>query len=306
MTLQEIIEEFKKDLSGAADAFLKAGLQLFHTRASQAQGQVALVNMSIGCELLVKAFLSRFNIALIISDLSPEDTITFLAPDKIPHSKRSNSTIKLKFRDFKSKEFADCLSMLYALRPEIKEIYGSSLRRIVKARNSGVHSTIASHNIHDVDRAAHVVLKLQECIGKEAESYFVPSKDDNRFLEQFNATRAENVKKVLEAARQNFQLSTFKEIDIVSGGWEEENEACPICGCDGILSGTTEYEVEMSAPDDIDEYLTFYASSFFCDACKLDLQDEEEMRLAGLETVYDRSEDLAKWHFENIPEDGYY
>lgn len=299
MAFKEIIKEFQDDLVRAADAFLTIGMRSFHHRRnSQAEMQVAMVNIAIACELLTKAFLARVGPALILADLTPADMVAFQAYSLFPEQQKSNAAVKLKFREFKSREFGDCLTMLYALKPDIKSTYASNLQRILRARNGGAHSAIASHEIHDVDRAAYVVLKIHENIGKDSRSRYETSKEDQKFLSKFDAARSERVRKALEDAQKKFHASNFKAIDTDADGWDEISIPCPICGSAALLAGETEHDGGQSGPEEYDEWLTFNATEFSCKGCGLKLEDEEELRLAGIEAEHDRSEQMEEWHHD--------
>ena len=48
----------------------------------------------------------------------------------------------------------------------------------------------------------------------------------------------------------------------------------------------------------INPSLDFFASGFHCWECGLKLYDSEELRLAGMNTLYDRSGDIDRWFTE--------
>ena len=45
----------------------------------------------------------------------------------------------------------------------------------------------------------------------------------------------------------------------------------------------------------ISQNLLFYADSFLCENCGLELHDVDELGLAGLSIVYDRNLDIDNW-----------
>lgn len=299
--MNKVIQEFQRDLSIAATSFVNEGLASFHRSASQNTQQVALVNIAIGCELLIKAYLARKSVALIFSDLSPEDQVALQCPKELKKGQRSNSAVKLKFREMKTRQFDDCLSMLYVFEPQLRERFGSGLKRISLMRNVGAHQVLSSHAVHEVDRSADVVLQLFEELKAEAKCWRPQNKEDAAFLKRFSAERNAAVKKAIEDARKRFQAEAFllSEFDKDDCDWEEYGIECPVCGSTANLAGTTEYE--RSGRDPEDEMLTFFASSFECDGCGLKLGDEEEMRLAGIDTGIDRNDDLDRWHDGDEP-----
>jgi len=72
---------------------------------------------------------------------------------------------------------------------------------------------------------------------------------------------------------------------------------CPIC------ENTATYYGEIEETQDSDGlHLTFLSESFSCEACGLELEDYEELELAGMETSIDRDYDVDQWAEEH----GYY
>jgi len=298
--MEKIVTVFQADMSSAANAFFEEGLGSFHRSRSPAQQQVALVNMAIGCELLMKAYLARKSAPLIFDGLSPEDEVALHCPKDISGGKRSNSALKLKFRELKTKQFDACLNMVFALKPKLKEKYGSGLRRLVLIRNLGAHCAFPAHAAHEVDRSAYIALKLYDELSKDAKCWRLEKKEDKTFLKRFSEETNVRIKKTLEEARKRFQNDSFsaKDFNRVPQDWEEYSTECPVCDCGARLEGTTEHDGQMVAEDEYDENLTFLTSSLECEACGLKLASEEELRLAGVDTVIDRSEDLNHWPHE--------
>lgn len=82
--------------------------------------------------------------------------------------------------------------------------------------------------------------------------------------------------------------------------------ACPICESWGILNGYTEDDL-VEDEDGAFPALGFFAEAFNCDECGLSLEDVEELKLAGIDTHYDRSDDIDRWFAEQgNPYDEYY
>lgn len=284
---------------------MRTGYLTLHASKAHPDKQVALANIAISGELLIKAYLARKDLSLVLSDLSPEDQVAFHSPKKFSVRERSSTAIKLKFREFRSKELSECLSMLYAFRPKVRSTYGSHLNRIGRIRNGGVHSAITPNATHDVDRAAFVVLKLNEELGKSAGVAYTPTKDDAQFLKRFSTERVEAVQRALDAARKRFHSKDFKPEDHDSSDWDSIPGSCPVCDCKGELHGETIHDAELGYKDEYDESLTFNAYAFTCTSCGLKLEDEEALRLAGVEREVDRSEDLDRWHEESFQNEAF-
>lgn len=71
----------------------------------------------------------------------------------------------------------------------------------------------------------------------------------------------------------------------------------------GLLSGSTEIEgIPEYGGGTAGYVLSFNADSFECTACGLLLEDVEELKLANLETNYDRNQDMDKWMNEFEPD----
>jgi hypothetical protein len=76
-----------------------------------------------------------------------------------------------------------------------------------------------------------------------------------------------------------------------------------VCGSDAILEGDTEYDVVDDNGDDIpDLLLTFFGNSFYCKDCGLKLEDYDELEIAGIDPIIDRSEEVDEW----MDQHGYY
>jgi hypothetical protein len=63
---------------------------------------------------------------------------------------------------------------------------------------------------------------------------------------------------------------------------------CPVCRNDALVNGYTESIIGRKG----EEILLFYAYFFICDACGLELNDDEELKFVGIPTTIDRSDEL--------------
>ena len=124
------------------------------------------------------------------------------------------------------------------------------------------------------------------------------TEEDKKFLSSFNEERIQRVHEKIELAKKKARTLTGGLSSTSVDGWEFHATDCPICRSKGVLTGTTELSGVQTAPDDFDPQLDFSADGFECDECGLKLDDFQELRLAGMETNYDRSEQLDKWFRE--------
>lgn len=302
-SIQKLSSNFQRELSHAASAFLQEGLATFHRARIPPLQQVALVNIAVACELLTKAYLAKKSLSLVFSDLSPEEMVTLQFVKDISAEAQSPVALKLKFREFRFRTFSDCLSMLYTFKPALRSEYGSALFNLGSIRNAGVHSAISSNAVHDIDRSAYVALKLFQEIRSDAGSFFYQKPADVTFLKRFSEAQNTKVRKALDTARRIFRSKAFVVTHSESDGWDEYLIDCPVCDCHALVTGTTENEGDLVGPDEYEETLNFYATSFACNGCKLKLSNEEEMRLAGVDRIIDRSADLDGWHESHYDDD---
>jgi len=110
----------------------------------------------------------------------------------------------------------------------------------------------------------------------------------------------------IENAKKQSKTLDLVERSVFVDGWYTYVTCCPICNSDGVLVGTTEdcFEYDMDGNPE-GGGLAFFADSFECDMCGLKLDDVEELRLAGMETDYDRSDEHDRWLEEKSAEYDY-
>jgi hypothetical protein len=170
------------------------------------------------------------------------------------------------------------------------------------SRNASVHSVFPSFQRYEIERVAFIALQLFLKLQEESQSHFYSlSEQDKKFLNTFEDVRLNQVRKKIEAAKEtskkNDNVVHYEFIDD-EFYWEQTYGECPICGNDAILSGYTELRSELNFDKTSNEWLEFYADTFLCERCGLELTDDEELRLAGIDTVRDRSDDLERWYYE--------
>lgn len=122
--------------------------------------------------------------------------------------------------------------------------------------------------------------------------------EDKKFLDNFKEERIERVRKAIESAKEKAHKLPQSKSYISTDDWEVYTTECPVCGNDAILEGYTEIVAEQDDIDSWSQGLDFFADTFKCEECGLALDESEELRLAGIDTHYDRSDEMDKWSYE--------
>lgn len=321
MNLEIISRQIQSDyaikLAKPAIDYLINGLSIFHDYQRMRQyrnPQVATGNLSISIELMIKAYIAHKNLFLLLKGLPIEAKLLLICPSQLPSS-FNPKIFEIDFKEgtFSSVEFDECVSLLYAFNPELRRNLQSHFRYIAKTRNASVHSFVPSIHNYEVERIAYTALKTYEALSKDEpliHSHYAFTEKDSRFLSHFDANRIECVQKAIENAKlqakkvnenQSFDFSGYPK-------WDFGILKCPVCESKGIAVGET--EIAQGAPDQFGELpepsLWFYPDSFHCDECGLQLNDYQELVLAGVvvddQSQCDRTEDMdefLQWKKEN-------
>lgn len=301
-------EEFKK----SAISYLKVGLEVFHktNRSTSLISQPALGNLGIAVELMLKAFIVKNNPLLLFKGLPIELQVLFVCPDSL--SKDFNwrpYDIDLRSFKYETKELNECISLFYVLLPEHKQELNPHMVLLSRYRNVSVHSALPSFQSYEVPKVAFLALRLLSILQSQkaiAEYAHIITKDDKQFLSTFKLERIDRVKKKIEDAKKKSKHIATGKVSLSADVWENYVTKCPICESDGILSGFTDMRAEGSE-EYPDVWLEFFADGFTCEECGLQLDDTEELKLAGVELVYERPNDLDAWYKEQYePDPGEY
>jgi len=304
-----ITRELYIDLQSSASGYLRAGIKMFYDLRtySWVSIQPAVGNLGIAIELMLKALIVKKNPIFIFKGLPCELQALFVCPEALPKDfswRPFDIDLRLSNK-YDTKELNDCISLFGMFHPEYKQELSSHFQLLSRCRNTSVHFIMPSLQRYELERIAYLALRLATI----TESARVLSKDDTKFLSEFKAERIERVKKKIEEAREKAKrITSTGEALVGEDDWGSYLTECPVCKTDGILSGGTElgYDRADDEGDIPDERLDFFADSFTCEECGLKLDDSEELRLAGMELFYDRSEDLDAWHREyDTPDYGF-
>jgi hypothetical protein len=268
--------------------------------------QPAIGNLGIAIELMLKVFIAKKNPIFIFKGLPCELQALFVCPEHLPKDFSWRPfEIDLRSSKYDSKELNDCISLFNMFQPEHKQELSSHFQLLSRCRNASVHFVLPSFQKYELERIAYLALRIA-LITK------VPrllTKNDSKFLSEFKAERIDRVKKKIEEAREKARRITATGESLVSAdGWDSYMTECPVCSSEGVLSGNSDvgFDAPSEEGDPPDDRLDFFADSFICEECGLVLDDSEELRLAGMDLVYDRSDELGDWYKENSPDYGEY
>ena len=293
-----ITQYLHEELKNSAVHYLRAGLELFHKarKTSSLNIQVALGNLGIAVELMLKAFIVKSSPLLLFKGMPIELQVLFACPDSLPRDfNRRPYDIDLRSFKYETKGLDECISLFYVLLPEHKQELYSHFQLLSRYRNASVHSALPSFQNYEVERFAFLALRLLlilQSLKIISEFGHISTKDDKQFLSAFKIERIDRVKNKIEDAKEKSKHIPTGRSSLSVDGWESYVTQCPICESDGVLSGYTDIHVE-GPEEDLDASLDFFADGFTCEDCGLQLDDTEELKLAGIDLHYDRSSYLG-------------
>lgn len=316
MSLENLSKQIQLDyvnqLAKNAIGYLKIGLSVFHEYRHLGQygsPQVAIGNLAISVELMLKCFIAKKNLSLLFKGLPLEAKLLLICPSELPFSfTPKNFEIDFRAGVYPTLELDECIATLYIFNPEIRQNLQSHLRYIARTRNASVHSIVPAIHSYETERVAYTALKLYEALSVDGifgYKIYSISKADTEFLLRFDSERIERVQKAIEdAKKRGKKLARNSSFFLSDDDWYFCTLTCPVCGSDGIAEGQT--EISQGEPDqngDLPEQmLWFFPDSFQCDDCGLKLNDYDELRLAGLEmddeSKFDRTKmmsEFLKW-----------
>lgn len=290
-----LLEEFKNSAIG----YLKIGLETFHkaNKSENLRSQPALGNLGIAVELMLKTFIISNNPLLLFEGLPIELQVLFTCPGSLPKDFNLRPyDIDLRSFKYNTKELNECIALFFVLLPEHKQELNAYMQLLSRYRNASVHSVLPSFQSFEVQRVAFLALRLLSILQFRkiiSEYAHIITKDDKQFLSVFKLERIDRVKKIIESAKEKSKHISSGSVSLSVDDWESYVTQCPICKSDAILSGYTDLRVE--GQDEPDISLDFFADGFNCEECGLELNDVEELRLAGIELFYDRSSEINAW-----------
>jgi hypothetical protein len=311
---EAIKNDLQYELASSASEYLRLGLELFHKERKNSTSNVQSIigNLSVAIELMIKAFLATQNPSLIFTNLPLELKIFFSSPEGISQTTGWRAyELELRSFSYKTLELHESVSAFNIYFPEERQRLQAYFRLLADIRNKSLHASLPSFQKYQLERIGYLAISAFEILRpKMSKNVYWPglSPVDKKFFESFNEKRIENVHKKIESAKQKAKKLTSAAPSISASDWEEFVTECPICKSDGMLTGITESDTNQSGPDEYEVTIAFEADGFQCEECGLILDDFEELRLAGMDTVYDRNDDIDKWFrdTEGDPHSEYY
>lgn len=299
------------ELARSGIGYLKTGLELFHKECNSTYPLIepAIGNLATAVELMIKAFLAKNNLVLLFKDLPLELKILFMCPENLSPDSLNLRIYDTELRSFRYKTFEldELIASFYIFFPEKRQVLRPYFRLLSRCRNASIHLSLPSFQRYELERTAYLALNVFQILADKkylSSLYYRLTKEDERFLSEYNEERIERVRNKIEKAKENAKKIEAKDIGISVDSWDAYETACPICGCGGMLMGDTQVEADFDEDGIANPYLIFLADTFECDGCGIRLDDVEELKLAGMDIVYQRSDsDMDKWTAEMVPDD---
>ncbi|MBA7676145.1 hypothetical protein ES703_84386 [subsurface metagenome] len=301
--MKEVQNNLTQDLIRASAGYARAGLALLHiTEGFVSNPQVAIGNLAIAIELLLKAFIAKQSLLLLFKNLPLELRCAIAAPKAMPESFRKTPyEIDLKASAYKSLELDEAITSFGLFFPAMKKRLASHLRFLSRHRNTCVHAALPDFREYEMERTAFLFLTLVEHLKEKEPELLNPfdlgeDKLNKQFLERFDEERLKRVHSKIEAAREKAKKLTEK-LSLSSDDWNWYPVACPVCGSDGILTGETEPEKYDNGKGgfEVTTILFFTGETFKCEQCGLTLSDFDELKIAGIDPDVDRSNEAIRW-----------
>jgi hypothetical protein len=309
--MKNIQNEIANDLLWAATGYARAGLALSRgTKGFYRNPQVAIGNLGIAIELLLKALIAKRSLLLLFKDLPLELRCALASPEAMPKTFRSTPyEIELKASAFKSIELDEAIAIFCTFYPDFKKRFSSHLRFLSRHRNICVHAVHPNCREYEVDRTVFLFLSLIEHMRREnpdlVKILFLGEDDKNKiFLAKFDEERLNRVHEKVEKARTNAKQIT-ERVSIKPEEWSWYPIPCPVCGSDGILSGETTAKPDYDEDGPCGIILSFTGEIFECEYCGLVLDDYEEMSIAGIDPEVDRSDESDQWQKDHYSDNIY-
>jgi len=299
----ELKRRFVEALGRSALEYLEAGFDLFHRhrRSELSSSQAAFGSLATALELTLKCILADKNPAVVFRSIPPEARAILAAPERVPEFFRwRTSPVDLWSPEFETVGLSDCVAGYYVYIPHMKQLLLPHLSYINMWADQSRRATLPAFPQYGYERAGYavlqVVMSLENDPGYTAGIAYAPGEADRRFLEDFSAKRIERVSLSIEQARFSApeKIPGKRSKHRSSGSWNTLILPCPVCGNEGNIEGYT--ELSMSRGEEGPEpELDFFAVSFSCGICGLTLYDLEELKLAGVDTIFDRTVEIDSW-----------
>ncbi len=306
--LEKIQDEISESLYSSANGYFHLARVNFHlAREMKAQFQPVIGNFSISIELFLKGYITQHAFRFLYTDIPLELQVMLSYPEHANELMLTRLSVELKTFNFKTIDLGQSIALFFILEPDAKPIFTPYFKYLNTIRNPCVHGTLPNFHRFDLERVAYASFKLFQYLTENNELKnltFHLREEDESFLKRYDDERTERVKKAIEAAKQNVKKlnHSVSILGTLSEDWDNIIVLCPVCNSNGEAGGYSEADLAYIDDDLGGESpvgLTFYASSFKCSNCSLELADEDELELAGMPKKYDRSVELSEWLNDN-------
>jgi hypothetical protein len=282
--------------------YLESGMDLLHRhlRSESSSAQAAFGNLATALEFMLKCTIAEKNLGAIFHDLPPEVRALLSAPDRIPDFFRWRGIpINLGSNTYRTLDLKGCIACYYVFFPHMKQPLLPYFEFIAARRDATFHGVLSPLEPYELERAGYGVLQTVQSLERDAafsHIAYMMSDADKAFLERFSVKRAERLSLALEQAKHALTESAPKRKPEVPG-WNVYTAFCPVCRSEAYLHGYTELSLGRDE-EGVAPALDFFAVSFSCPRCGLILYDFDELKFAGMATLYDRSGELDAWFSE--------
>lgn len=281
--------------------YLEIGLREFHNvKDIDYKGfQPALGNLSIAIELMLKTIIAHNAFASLFSNLPLNFKLYLTYPELLKDDKMKRALeINFLHSSFNSVDLTECVGIFNVIHSESKNELSGYFKMLNAVRNASVHYIIPSFQKYDLQKVAMLAITLFKIIDSDKKLYngylYSLTESDNEFIKSFSNERIEIVKSKIEAAKDKAHKTVKVILD--TNDLNAYIGVCPVCKNDCILSGESQVYFDESVGE---PFLSFSADSLDCEQCGLSLTDFEELKLANVETEYERNNDYDKWVFDN-------
>ncbi len=300
--MKDVQKEIAYNLIEASAGYGRVGLTLLYTSRMGRNSQVAIGNLAIAIEMLLKAFIAKRSLLLLFKNLPKELSCALASSDSMPASFRSIPyEILLKSSAFNSLELNEAVSTFGVFCPELTKRLQAHLKFLSRHRNTCVHAVLPDCREYEVERTAFLFLKLVDHLCKEEPELvtYISWGDDKKnkeFLNRFDEERLKRVHTKIENASEKAKTLTDRmSLEAEVEDWDLYIIKCPVCGSDGKLEGEIQEEFDQGEEGLGDLFLFFTGDRFKCKQCGLKLEDFDELLIAGIDPEIDRSDDASVW-----------
>lgn len=305
--VNSLTQEITTLLHTSARSYYELGINHFHdVRFKQwIDFQPAIGNLAISVELLLKSIVAARAIRHLYTNLPEEAQLLLTYPESLTDDHRPHVYIRdMKAFVYKTIEIDKAVYFFNLFFPKQRQEFKQYFQTLSAVRNVSVHGSIPEFRRYELERIAYFSTKLFHFFrDSKLHKYFrinINQKTD-AFVTSYVEEEIKRVQEKIKSAETAAKDRDFTSDYSWPSGWEEMSTDCLICEEVGIAYGETVEEFDQDGLR-----LTFECSAFRCPSCGLELDSVEEMELASMETILDRSDDNDDWLIEFHGDERYY